>query len=118
MLGLLAIGLAACGSGEALRLPPQHWGDIEIIVETRPAPIRAGMNEFLVIATERSGKPVSDMVVALRMKPGDKWRQAIQDGGSGVYRKALLVGSGRQTLYAQLRRGEAVTVLEFPLMVQ
>lgn len=116
---LIAIGLSACGGGaETARLTPQQWDDIVVIVETRPAPPRAGMNEFLVIATAPGGKPVWDMVVSLRAGADDGWRQAIQDGESGVYRKALPLSPGDQTLHVGLRRAGADAVLEFPLQVQ
>ncbi|MBK9131697.1 MAG: hypothetical protein IPM20_08720 [Gammaproteobacteria bacterium] len=75
------------------------------------------MNEFLVIGTEASGKPAWNMMVTLRTGASDDWRQAIQDGESGVYRKALPLGAGEQTLYVQLRRGRDETVLEFPFKV-
>lgn len=117
---MVASLLAACSGGDGARLPPQTWGETEVVVETRPAPVRAGMNEFLVIASDPRGRPERDMVVSLRIDPEDQWRQAMQDGGSGVYRKALLVPAGRQILYVHLRRdsGGQQTVLEFPVTAQ
>lgn len=116
---VMVVSLLAACSGESARLPPQTWGETEVVVETRPAPVRAGMNEFLVIASDPRGRPERDMVVSLRMDPEGQWRQAMQDGGSGVYRKALLVPAGRQTLYVHLRRDSGgQTVMEFPVTAQ
>jgi hypothetical protein len=119
LIVLISIMTIACGRGdEAAGLPPQQWGNVGITVESRPVLPRIGMNEFLVIATESSGRPVWNMMVSLRTASEDDWRQAIQDGESGVYRRALPLSSGQQTLYVNLRRAGEETVLEFPLRVQ
>jgi hypothetical protein len=116
---LIAAGLVACGSGnDAAAPPPQQWGNAAIAVQTRPMPPRVGMNEFLVIGTKAGGKPAWDMVVMLRTDDDEGWRQAIQDGESGVYRKALPLDAGQQALHVKLRRGSEETVLEFPITVQ
>jgi hypothetical protein len=108
----------ACGrSDEAGGLPPQQWGKVDVALEIQPSPPVAGMNEFLVMATDTRGRPVWDMVVSLRAGAGDDWRQAIQDGESGVYRRALALGPGPQTLYVELKRAGEETVLEYPLQV-
>jgi hypothetical protein len=49
------------------------------------------------------------------MKDGDTWRQAIQDGFSGVYRKALEVDSLQEQLQVKVKRGTTETVLRFPI---
>lgn len=111
--------MAACGRGpEVAGPPPQSWGKVVVRIESRPIPPRVGMNEFLVIGTETSGKPVWNMMVTLRSDASDGWRQAIQDGESGVYRKALPLGAGEQTLYVRLLRGTDEAVLEFPFKVE
>lgn len=116
---LIAAGLLACGRGnDAAGPPPQQWGKASIAVQTRPIPPRVGMNEFLVIGTDAGGKPAWDMVVMLRTDADENWRQAIQDGESGVYRKALPLGPGQQALQVKLRRGAEESVLEFPISVQ
>lgn len=116
---LVAMGMAACdGGNDAAYLPPQQWGNVGIAVQTRPVPPRVGMNEFLVIGTESGGKPAWNMVVLLRTDADESWRQAIQDGESGVYRKALPLAPGQQALQVMLRRGGEETVLEFPVSVQ
>jgi hypothetical protein len=115
---LFALILAACSGGEGARLPPQSWNDVQVIVEVRPAPPRAGMNEFIVIATNPDRRAAHDLIVSLRSDPGHRWQQAIQDGNIGVYRRAVPVDSGLQTLYVNLRRGLKEGTLEFPLMVE
>jgi hypothetical protein len=116
---LVAAGLVACGTAnDAAAPPPQQWGNATIAVQTRPMPPRVGMNEFLVIGTKAGGKPAWDMVVMLRTDDGESWRQAIQDGESGVYRKALPLDAGQQALHVMLRRGAEETVLEYPFSVQ
>lgn len=118
-LPLLVLVLTACGrGGEVTGPPPQQWGNASIAVQTRPAPPRVGMNEFLVIGTESGGKPAWNMIVMLRTGADENWRQAIQDGESGVYRKALPLDPGQQILHVLLRRGGEETVLEFPVSVR
>ena len=117
-LVVMLMMMAACGRGpEIAGPPPQSWGKVMVRIESRPIPPRVGMNEFLVIGTEASGKPAWNMMVTLRTGASDDWRQAIQDGESGVYRKALPLGAGEQTLYVRLQRGTDETVLEFPFKV-
>lgn len=116
---LMCAGIAACGNREdAAGLPPQQWGNVRVAAEIRPIPPRVGMNEFLIIGTESGGKPAWNMVVMLRTDADGNWRQAIQDGESGVYRKALPLVSGLQALHVKLRRGAEETELEFPVSVQ
>ncbi|HWQ94554.1 MAG TPA: hypothetical protein VN418_03515, partial [Gammaproteobacteria bacterium] len=50
LIALLSVCAVACGTGES-RLPVQRWQDVVIGVETRPAPVVVGMNEFLVSGT-------------------------------------------------------------------
>jgi hypothetical protein len=109
--------LAACGSGQAVRLESQRWEGTEVGVEVRPAPLRPGRAEFVVIATDADHAPANDLVVWIRMRPGDAWQQAIQDGTVGVYRRGLTLARGPQTLYVKIRRRLAETVLEYPVMV-
>lgn len=114
----MALLLAACGAPEGVyQIPAQKWGDTVIKVESQPAPVVAGMNEFLVLATLERGRPVHDLVVSLRSSDEQPWQQAIQDGFSGVYRKAINVPAGVTQLQVQLRkkRTEDEVVLTFPL---
>jgi hypothetical protein len=118
LLLLIATLLTACtgGKGEAM-LQPQHWGEVSVAVEFRPVPLRTGMNEFMVIATHADRTRAHDMIVALRSDPDAVWQQAIQDGRTGVYRRAVPLRPGEQILYVRLSRSLEETVLEFPVRV-
>ena len=115
MVALLGLVLAGCGSDVADSLGQQHLGDAVIEVQCRPTPVVLGMNEFLILVTDAHGAPVHDMLVDLRMKDGAEWQQAIQDGFSGVYRKALAVESLHDPLQVRIKRDGVVTELRFPL---
>ena len=110
--------LIACTPDPAHRLEPQHWEDILVEIETRPSPPEAGMVEFIVIGTRDRGRPVNDMVVSLRSRDDHKWKQAIQDGYTGVYRTAVLVRDPAiDLLQVELVRNKEnkKVVLKFPL---
>lgn len=112
---LLLILQGCSDGGNSLGIPPQRWGDAEIDVETRPLQVRPGMVEFLIIATTERGLPAHDMVVSVRMDQADPWSQTIQDGHSGVYRRAIRVAAGQDVVYVQLRRGKETVVLQYSL---
>ncbi len=119
---LVVLLLTACADDAAMRLGPQQWQDLEFVVETRPSPIRVGMNEFIVIASREVYKPGVGLVVTLRVGDKQKWRQAIPDGFTGVYRRALRVDDPQgQSLVVHVRRTESgkdgvdETELYFPL---
>ena len=115
LVALLGLVVAGCGSDVADSLGQQRLGDAVIEVQCRPTPVTLGMNEFLVLATDVNGAPVHDLLVDLRMKDGDIWQQAIQDGFSGVYRKALGVQSLDDPLQVRIKRNGVETKLYFPL---
>lgn len=112
---VLSMVLWGCGSGADYTLGHRQWGDAVIEVQSRPAPVAVGMNEFLIIATDPRGGPVHDLLVELRMKDNESWRQAIQDGFSGVYRKALAVDSLQDQLQVKLKRGTDEMDMQFPV---
>lgn len=115
---LMLAAVSACGGSQADDIPPQKWQDIDIRVESRPSPPRTGMNEILVLATGERGRPAYDLVVSLRTDDSDEWKQAIEDGQVGVYRRAVEVAPGtRSVLQVQIRRNDAESVLRFPLRV-
>jgi len=121
IIALMALLLAACSAPEGeYQIPAQKWEGVVIKVESQPAPVVAGMNEFLVLATLERGRPVHDLIVSLRSSNTQPWHQAIQDGHSGVYRKAINVPPGVTELQVQLRRkrSESEVVLMFPLFPQ
>jgi len=110
--------ISACSSDVTgvSEFSPRIWQGIEIKIESRPQPMRPGMNEMLIVATDARGLPASEMVVSLRMRQSGKWHQAIQDGGSGVYRRALLMRPGDQQVFVRLQKGRHDDVLTYPLM--
>ncbi len=108
--------LLACAGDEAVLLGPQEWDDTRFIVESRPSPIRRGMTEFIVIATRGKSRPGVGFVVSLRASEDRDWRQAIQDGYTGVYRRAVWVEDplgGRLAVHVKKKDG-AETTLYFP----
>jgi hypothetical protein len=114
-VAMLSLVLWACGDDASSTLGQQQLGDVVIEVQCRPAPVTLGMNEFLVLATDVRGAPVHDLLIDLRMKDDEDWRQAIQDGFSGVYRKALGVESLQDQLRVRIKREGTETELRFPL---
>jgi len=117
IVACVLMSLAACsGSDTRYQIPTQKWNDVVVEVRIMPTPVRPGMNEFLVLTTLEHGRPVSDLIVSLRIDPNQEWQQAIQDGLSGVHRGSLYL-PGTPVLYVQLRkkRSEEAVVLEFPL---
>jgi len=119
---IIVLILTACtGDGDVkAAFKPQVWRQIQISLESRPAPMRPGMNELLVIATGPRGLPVSELVVSMRMDDHEPWRQAIQDGGSGVFRRAVQMNPGDTKVFVRLLlrskdKAEPVTMLVFPI---
>jgi len=114
---LLALLAAGCAQPPGADTPPQRWKDLDIRVETRPSPPVNGMNEFLIMATGERGRPAYDLVVSLRTADSDPWKQAIEDGQVGVYRRAALLDTAahRTALQVAIRRGDSQGVLTFPL---
>lgn len=115
---LLMTLLQACSDAPIVVLGPQQWQDLEIRVEVHPSPPRAGMTEFIVIASRETYKPGVGLVVDIRVGDKAKWRQAIQDGFTGVYRRAVYVADPQtESLQVQVRRTnkDEETLLFFPL---
>lgn len=105
LLIIMLVLLTACsGATPGARIPAQEWQDIVFEVQTRPEPVQPGMNEFLVLATEKRGRPVHDLIISMRTSSEQPWRQSIQDGHSGVYRRALGVVVSDTELALQIRR--------------
>lgn len=119
---LLSVMLVSCGDTPESAVPstpPQMWGDVEVIVETRPEIAKVGMNEFLIMVTRKPRKPMFDMIVSIRTSESEPWRQAIQDGHVGVYRRSLqLTDPANQAVLVRLERGDEKVELRFPLRVK
>ncbi|MDE1989439.1 MAG: hypothetical protein KGI82_03135 [Betaproteobacteria bacterium] len=116
---LSCMALAGCSGEKVADTVQQHWQDLDIRVETRPSPPALGMDEFLVIVTRSRGQPAWDCLVDIRTADEDPWKQAIQDGRVGVYRRSALVGLGeRSVVQVQIHRqdNDSTTVLRFPLV--
>lgn len=121
-LAMLGFMLVSCGgpaenaTSGVPGTPPQMWGDVEVIVETRPEIASVGMNEFLVMVTRKPRKPMFDLLVSIRMSESDPWRQSIQDGHVGVYRRSLQVTDpATQAVLVRLEHGDDKVELRFPL---
>jgi hypothetical protein len=117
----LIVILAACSDEAAVSLGPQQWQDFSFMVESRPSPLRVGMNEFIVIVNREGYKPGVGLIVSLRADDKAEWRQAIQDGFSGVYRRAIQVNDPQSDVLAvhvsksRAEDGGEETTLYFPL---
>ncbi|MDQ6999627.1 MAG: hypothetical protein Q9M12_01915 [Mariprofundus sp.] len=108
LLVLAGLLLSSCSADEGNWSPaPQSWQDITIRMETRPAPIRQGMNEFILIANHQQRGFVNDLLVEVHTEHSG-WKQAMPDGALGVFRRALPVKDVRHDhLYVRLtRRGQ------------
>lgn len=102
---------------ESSLVPPQQWHGIEIGVDTRPSPPGPGMNEVLIAATIPHRRPAYDSIISIRMKKEEPWVQAIQDGHTGIFRRALAMVPGHQTLWVRIERANEQSILGFPLIV-
>ena len=108
--------LSGCSSKPDLDAIPQQWQGLDVRLESRPSPPAAGMNEFLVIVTDQHGQPAWNCMINIRTADADPWKQAIQDGREGVYRRAALLGEGeRSILQVKIKRGDTESTLRFPL---
>lgn len=116
---LFAVSITGCGKGSAYILPPQLWNDTEFIVEIRPGAPRKGMNEFVVISTQTDGAPGYNYIINIKTDSGEKTSQMIQDGHSGVYRRAIEVKDpANEVLIVEIlhaTESELKTELRYPL---
>lgn len=120
---LLLVGLmlmaTGCGRGGAYILPPQVWDNTEFIVEIRPGAPQKGMNEFVIIATQKDGVPAYNYVVTITTDMNEKESQMIQDGHSGVYRRAIEVKDPANEVLvvkiAHKKETDKITELRYPL---
>lgn len=105
LITIAAVVLVACGGGQPYLLGPQMHNDIEILVEIRPGAPTVGMNEFLVMATQKNRLPADNYIVSIKMQNTGEWHQSIQDGATGVYRRAIRVNDPHNdVLLVQLSR--------------
>ena len=107
---LLSFILMSCG-GDIVHLTPQAFDGNMYQIEARPGPgILKGYNEFVLIVSDKNRQPVPDFIVDLRVNDKAEWKQMIEDGNIGVYRRAANV-SDPQTEVLQVRVRKAKDVL-------
>ncbi len=117
---LVALFLAGCGGDPQDDIPPQPWKGYTVDLQTRPAPPVRGMNEFIVLISRKDGKPPDGrkFIVSIRVDESNPWKQMIQDGYMGVFRRAARVDDpGAQVLNVQIQREGDLGYLRFPLKV-
>ena len=116
---MMTVALAACGDGEQMQIPVQRWKDMDVRIETHPNPPVAGMSEIVTIVTGPHGKPISNMTVSYRSSDTMPWVQAIQDGRIGVYRRAVDLGAGAESmLQVRLDQAAEQKTLLYPLKLE
>ena len=115
--GCALLGLALCGcSGSTQDSPTAQWRDLQVHVETRSYGPIPGMKELLVFVNRNGTLPAWDCRVDLRTSDADAWKQAIEDGHVGVYRRALVVDQGEHSvLQVRIQVEGNETVLRVPL---
>jgi len=117
-VAMLVTGLlSACGGDDGSFFQQRHWNTLDIKLETRPHPIQAGHNEFLLHLTGPKGARLAvGAVVHYRLHPDDDWIQAMPDGMSDVFRRALDIEDPKHArLYVRLRFHGKETQLVFDL---
>ena len=116
---ILLSAVSGCGRDAAYLLPPQIWNETEFLVEIRPGAPRVGMNEFVVISTQTDGAPGYNYVITIKTNLSDSASQMIQDGHSGVYRRAIEVKDpANEVLVVQIthkKETDLNTELKYPL---
>jgi hypothetical protein len=119
-LGMAALGLALCGcSGTTQDTPTEQWRDLQVHVESRSYGPIPGMRELLVFVNRKGVLPAWDCRIDLRTSDADPWKQAIEDGHVGVYRRAAKVDEGEHSvLQVRISTEGNETVLRFPLILK
>lgn len=122
LLAVLMAMISSCGRDAAYLLPPQIWNETEFLVEIRPGAPRVGMNEFVVLSTQTDGAPGYNYVITIKTNlSDDNGSQMIQDGHSGVYRRAIeVIDPANEVLIVQIshkKETELKTELKFPLSI-
>lgn len=114
---VLTFSLLSCSDDIPIyRFTPQQWGDVIITIEARPGPTAGAVCEFLIMASFANNTPAHSMMVSIRMNDQGPWKQAIQDGMVGVYRRSDRVNSlDTDVLAIQLKRKGEEGVLRFAL---
>ena len=118
--GWLVIPVAAmmlCGcTGASQDSPTEYWRDLRIHVESRSYSAVPGMRELLVFVNRGAELPAWDCRIDIRTSDMDSWKQAIEDGRVGVYRRAAKVDQEHPVLQVWIRAEGSETVLRIPLI--
>lgn len=112
----VALVLVGC-SGGIQESPSQEWRDLQVRVESRSYSPIPGMQELLVLVNRNHTLPAWDCRVDLRTADQDPWKQAIEDGHVGVYRRAVKVDALHSILQVWIRAEGTQAVLKFPLKI-
>ena len=114
---VLTFSLLGCSSDIPIyRFTPQQWSDIIITIEARPGPTAGSVCEFLIMASFTNNTPAHSIRVSIRMNDQGPWKQAIQDGMVGVYRRSDRVNNlDADVLTIQLKHKDQEGVLHFAL---
>lgn len=112
---LLTLFVASCTT-EIPTTQFQEWGDYSFRLESRPPQVKPGMNEFLLVGNFKKKFRAFDLIVSYRIGPQGKWSQAIQDGHTGVYRKAMRVTDVEaDVLYVHVKQNKKIKMTEEPM---
>ena len=126
-LTLFSILLLAACTTDIPTSKSQQWGDYSVRLESRPPIIEKGMMEFLTLVNYKEKLRGWDLIVYYRMGPTGRWVQAIQDGHTGVYRRAMMVRDPKtDILYVHMKKNQTTeeqakkakrkeTIMQFPL---
>ena len=104
-LCIIAI-LSACTT-EIPTTATTKWGDYTFRLEARPPIITKGMVELLTIVDFQENLRGWDLILYYRIGPTGRWVQAIQDGHTGVYRRAMKIKDPEtDVLYLHVKKNQ------------
>ncbi|MDH3325216.1 MAG: hypothetical protein OEM38_00700 [Gammaproteobacteria bacterium] len=113
---LVLIALSVSCTNEIPTTQFQEWGEYSFRLESRPPHVKPGMNEFLLIGNFKKKFRAYDLIVSYRMGPAGKWSQAIQDGNTGVYRKAMRVKNVEtDVLFVYVKQNKKIKMTDEPV---
>lgn len=114
-LAALLLALFGC-TGGTQDSPTVTWRDLQVHVESRSYGPIPEMKEFLVFVNRNHVLPAWDCRVDLRTSDADPWKQAIEDGHVGVYRRAAKVDEREHSVLQIWIRAEGdETILRIPI---
>jgi len=115
-LPAFVLAVCGCSGGGTQESPTVNWRDLQVHVESRSYSAIPDMRELLVFVNRNGVLPAWDCRVDLRTSDADPWKQAIEDGHVGVYRRAAKVDEREHSvLQIRIRAEGNETVLRIPL---